>query len=365
MRSPRIKVLRPQCNERKGPTPCLMTEVQRATIQDVALLAGLSICTVSRALRGLPNVSESAQGRVAGAAAKLGYVASAAASRLAGGSTRSVAIITPTATTWFFAHAVEAAEQVFADSGLDTMLISLRNDPSVHSRIFGDLPGLAQKVDGVLLINVELTDGQIQALAASSLAVASVGMYDVPWDNVGIDNVLAARMATGHLLDLGHWDLAILCDREKGSRSVLTASDRLRGFTEALTDHDLTVDADLVVNAPSTIDGGRQAMTELIENRRMPTAVFAGCDETAFGAMAALREHGLSAPKNMSIVGLDEHPMSDFLGLSTVQQPVADQGAFGANLLVDRLHKPDSAPEPANHLLPTSLLARSSSRRRR
>lgn len=124
----------------------------RVTIQDVAALSGLSICTVSRALRQLPNVSESARLKVADAAMKLGYRASSAASRLAGGSTGAVAIVVPTATAWFFAQAVEAAEEVFADSGYDSILLSLRNKESVHRKLFGDLPGLSQRVDGVLLL---------------------------------------------------------------------------------------------------------------------------------------------------------------------------------------------------------------------
>ena len=108
----------------------------------------------------------------------------------------------------------------------------------------------------------------------------------------------------------------------------------------------MTVDPDLVLDAGSSIEGGRLAMIELIENRRMPSAILAGCDETAFGALMALRDLGLSAPKNVSIIGIDDHQMSWFLGLSTISQPVADQGAFAANLLIDRLHR-SGLPNPA------------------
>ena len=343
----------------------LQAKTPRATIQDVAALSGLSICTVSRALRQLPNVSEKAQAKVSDAAAKLGYKASSAASRLAGGSTGSVAIIVPTATAWFFAQAVEAAEEVFAGGGYDTVLISLRNRPSVHRKLFGDLAGLSQRVDGVLLLNIALSEAEIAALAGSGLAVASVGMHGVPWDNVGIDNEEAARTATKHLLGLGHWDLAMLSGSEAGGPSVVTGSERLRGFGRALADHDLTVDPDLVIDAGFSIDGGRLAMTELIENRRMPSAILAGCDETAFGALMALREFGLSAPKNVSIIGIDDHQMSWFLGLTTMSQPVADQGAFAANLLIERLHRPGLPNPPASHVLDTKLVERRSTRRRR
>ena len=343
----------------------LQAKAPRVTIQDVAALSGLSICTVSRALRNLPNVSASAQGKVSDAAAKLGYKASPAASRLAGGTTGSVAIIAPTATAWFFAQAVEAAEEVFAGAGYDTVLISLRNRPSVHSKLFGDLAGLSQRVDGILLLNIALSEAELAAVAGSGLAVASVGMHDVPWDNVGIDNVEAARAATEHLLGLGHWDVAMLSGSETGEPSLTTANERLRGFEQALGAHDVTVDPDLVLDAGSSIEGGRLAMIELIENRRMPSAILAGCDETAFGALMALRDHGLSAPKNMSIIGIDDHQMSWFLGLSTISQPVADQGAFAADLLIDRLHRSGLPNPPSSHVLETKLIERRSTRRRR
>jgi DNA-binding LacI/PurR family transcriptional regulator len=342
-----------------------MAKVHRATIQDVAVLSGLSICTVSRALRSLPNVSDRAQRLVAEAAQKLDYKASSAASRLAGGSTGSIAIIAPTATAWFFAQAVEAAEEVFADSGFDTVLISLRNTPSVRKKVLGDLAGLAQRVDGVLLLNVDLTDEEIAAVAGSGLAIASLGMGGVPWDNVSIDNEHAAWQATEHLLELGHWDLGVLTGREMGGNSVHTSADRLKGFNRALAEHDLGVHPDLVVCADSSIEGGRRAMTELIAHRSFPSAIFAECDEAAFGALMALREHGLSAPKSVSIVALDDHPMSWFMGLSTVAQPVADQGAFAANLLCERLQNPSNLGEPANHLMATKLIERKTTRRKR
>jgi DNA-binding LacI/PurR family transcriptional regulator len=343
----------------------MVSGTPRVTIQDVAALSGLSICTVSRALRNLPNVSEKAQLKVADAAEKLGYRASSAASRLAGGTTGSVAIIVPTATAWFFAQAVEAAEEVFADSGYDTVIMSLRNKPSNQKKLFGDLKALSQRVDGVLLLNIALSPLEIEALAASGLGVTSVGMHAVPWDNVGIDNKAAAWKATSHLLSLGHWDLAILSGRETGEGSVVTATERLEGFELALAEQDLTVDPDLVVDAGSSIEGGRRAMTELIEHRRMPSAIFAGCDETAFGALMALRELGLSAPKHVSIIGIDDHQMSWFLGLTTIAQPAADQGAFAATLLVERLAHRGAPGAGVHHELDTKLIERKTTRRRR
>ncbi|MEA5455081.1 LacI family DNA-binding transcriptional regulator [Sinomonas sp. JGH33] len=342
-----------------------MTDRARATIRDVATLSGLSICTVSRALRGLPNVSLDAQKRIEDAAEKLGYRASSAASRLAGGRTGQVAIIAPKATSWFFAEAVEAAEEVFADSGLDTVLVSLRGQGKVRDRLFDDPTEFSQRVDGVLLFGVNLDASQVEALSESRLAVASVGLEGVPWDNVGIDDEAAAWAATRHLLDLGHWDLAMLAGSEPSHGTVTTAAQRRAGFERALDEEHLEPDPDMMVSAPSTIDGGYQAMTELISTRRVPGAVFAGCDEAAFGALKAMREHGLSAPKKVSLIGIDDHPMSSFLGLTTVAQPVPDQGAFAATLLAERLQNHDDGGAPHDHRLPTPLIERKTTRRSR
>jgi DNA-binding LacI/PurR family transcriptional regulator len=199
-------------------------------------------------------------------------------------------------------------------------------------------------------------------LEACGLAVASVGMRNVPWDNVGIDDEHAAWQATQHLLGLGHWNLAVLSSNE---HPVVTETPRFRGFRRALDEHHLTVHPDLVVASGPGIDDGRRAMTELITRGAKPTAVFAHCDEAAFGALTALREYGLSVPKNVSVIGIDDHPMSWFLGLSTVAQPVADQGAFAANLLCERLLNNESPHQPSNHLLDTKLIERKTTRHKR
>lgn len=337
----------------------------RVTVHDVATLSGLSICTVSRALRGLPNVSGDAQRRVEDAAEKLGYRRSAAASRLAGGRTGHVAVVAPRATAWFFAQAVEAAEEVFAAAGLDPVLVSLRGSERVLEEVFGHPGQLSQRFDGLLLLGVELDGSRVGALAESGPAVASVGMRGVPWDNVGIDDEGAGWSATRHLLDLGHWDVAMLAGSEPGDGTAASAGQRRAGYERALAEEDIEVHPDMVVSGESTIEGGYRAMVELISNRSVPSAVFAGCDEAAFGALKAMREHGLAAPKDLSLAGIDDHPMSSFLGLTTVAQPVADQGAFAAALLVDRLQGPDAAGEARDHRLPTSLIGRRTSRRPR
>ena len=124
-----------------------------------------------------------------------------------------------------------------------------------------------------------------------------------------------------------------------------------------------------MLDAGSSIELGRLAMVELVKIPRMPSAILAGCDGTACCALMAMREPGLSAPENVSIIGIDDHQMSWFLGLTTIAQPLADQGAFAANLLIERLHRsglaiPPPASPPSNHLPDTTLVERTGTRRR-
>jgi len=124
-----------------------------------------------------------------------------------------------------------------------------------------------------------------------------------------------------------------------------------------------------VLDAGSSIELGRLAMVELVKIPRMPSAILAGCDGTACCALMAMRAPGLSAPENVSIIGIDDHQMSWFLGLTTIAQPLADQGAFAADLLIERLHRsglanPPPVSPPSNHLLDTKLVERTGTRRR-
>lgn len=124
-----------------------------------------------------------------------------------------------------------------------------------------------------------------------------------------------------------------------------------------------------MLDAGSGIEGGRLAMVEPVENPGMPSAILARCDGTACCVLMAMREPGLSAPENVSIIGIDDHQMSWFLGLTTIAQPLADQGAFAANLLIERLHRsglanPPPASPPSNHLPDTTFVERTGTRRR-
>jgi LacI family transcriptional regulator, repressor for deo operon, udp, cdd, tsx, nupC, and nupG len=327
-----------------------------AKIDDVARLAGVSTATVSRALRGLPSVTEETRARVEAAAATLGYVASPTASRLAGGRSGSVGVVVPRVTRWFFATLVDAAEEVLRASGHDVLLFNLGGRQSATRRLLHG-SSLPKRVDALMLASVPRTADDDEAIDRLGLPVVIVGARRPGWGSVRIDDVAAARTATEHLISLGHRRIAHLAGDSRDAFASTVHIDRQSGYRDALCAAGLPVGDGLDVEVEFTVDGGARGMAELLRRGEPPTAVFAACDEMAMGAMRTLREWGLGVPTDVSVIGIDDHDLSAVLGLTTVAQPAAAEGRLAASMLLESLA---GAPRvrPLDVVVPTRLVRR-------
>lgn len=328
----------------------------RPDIEAVARLAGVSTATVSRALRGLPNVSADARARVLAAARELDYVVSPSASRLASGQTRSIGVVLPYIGRYFFSQALAGAEEVFRRAGYDVLLFALP-DEGARNDFFERMP-LRRRVDGVLVITLPLTEPQIAQFQALGVPIGAVGMSLSGASGVGIDDVAAARTATHHLLNLGHRRIAMIGGgvSESEPNPFVTPEARRAGYREALAGAGLPWRPEYEVDGKFTSLGGEQAMGQLLSLPEPPTAVFAQSDRMAMGAMHALRRSGLSCPADMSLVGFDDHEMAASVDLTTIAQPMPEQGAVAAQQVLDAL----AGKRPAQVLLPTHLVLRTS-----
>jgi DNA-binding LacI/PurR family transcriptional regulator len=307
-------------------------------IDDVARLAGVSTATVSRALRGLPPVSESTRRRVLAAAEQLGYTASPSASRLAGGKTGTVAVVVPRITSWFFATVVEAAEETLHQAGYDLLLYNLGGREQIRQRLLRTA-NLHKRADAVMLVATPIHASDLPVVTGRVLpgVTVSSGTVIPGWPCVRIDDVLAARTATEHLLALGHRRIAHISGDDSDELAFTTHLDRRRGYREALLAAGITPDPRLDIEAQFTVHGGRRATEELLRRGVPPTAIFAACDEMAMGAMARLRQAGLRVPQDVSVIGVDDHSLAAVVGLTTVAQPAAEQGRLAAAMLLDPL----------------------------
>jgi LacI family repressor for deo operon, udp, cdd, tsx, nupC, and nupG len=332
-------------------------------IEDVAREAGVSTATVSRALRGLPRVSAATRERVLAAAAKMEYVASPHAASLAGGHTRAVGIVVPNVTRWFFGSVVHGAEELLRQEGYDLLLYNITGDPVARSRLFS-AHLLNKRVDAVMVLAVQPTPEEVASIDRMGAPTVVVGGAVPGWSDVRIDDVEAAAKATRHLLDLGHERVAYLGgvpDPEHAGLKFTAPTDRRAGYRRTMAAAGLEIDPAWEVTGDFSAQGGLSAARRLLKARVLPTAVFAGSDEMAFGAAQAVREAGLRVPEDISLIGIDDHELSEFFDLTTVAQPAHEMGRLGARRLLDGLTGP--TPDPVDTIVSTHLIPRRSTAR--
>jgi len=332
--------------------------VSQPTITDVALAAGVSVATVSRALRGLDKVHPETRERVLRAAAELDYIASPTASGLASGRTRLIGIITPFMARWFFTEMMSAIEKTVRVQQHHILLMDLE-EPETVGRLSLTQGMMFKRIDGLIVINVEMQEPERDLVARLGLPVVSVGSRVDQFPVVGIDDVGCARLAAEHLIGLGHRRIAYIGRARSESAHRQTPQDRLRGFHDALAAHGLDVPDGWVLESDWSAADAKAGALGLLSRPDRPTAVLAASDEMALGVIGAARDLGIDVPGDLSVVGIDDHDMARVFGLTTVRQDVRAQGAAAATALLAQLGLADP-DEARDHTVPVELVERSS-----
>ena len=329
----------------------------RVTIEKVAERAGVSVATVSRALRGLPNVSPKTRERVISVAAMLNYRPDPNAARLAAGRTRTVAVGVVAIPIWYTGQVVSGIEAVLTSQGYDLTLLLIA-DELVRSRALGDVGGgVSKRADGAIIVDLAPTEMERHLLEEQRVPWVMVGADYPSIDSVIIDNVAGAAAATRHLLDLGHESIGLISG---GPASFPAASptQRRTGFLRTLGEAGVRFDPTHERVGDFSALGGYEAMQALLTLPKPPTAVFAMSDEMAMGAMRASAEAGMRVPGDMSIVGFDDVDWAFTVGLTTVRQDATELGAIAARLMIERLE--GKARDRQLVTVPTELVVRSS-----
>lgn len=328
-----------------------------STIADVAARAGVSKATASRALSGGGYVSADTRERVRTAARELHYVAHSSATSLATGRSLSVGVIMPALDRWFFAELLAGIQDGLLDAGQDLVLYGLQEGSVQRARLFADvLP--RRRLDGIIAVGIQPSTDELSRLVRVGSPLVSIGAYREDNSSVSIDDEAAARIATEHLIDLGHRDIAFLGGRADAAAHAYGDEQRLRGYRAAMS---AAAPHAEIRHAPgdSTTPGGYEAGVRMLGDRQnRPTAFVAVCDEAAIGGIIAARRLGLSVPAELSVVGIDDHTHAEMFSLTTVRQHPRQQGRRAVELLRRRMDAPDA---PAEHLAVASeLVVRSS-----
>lgn len=322
------------------------------TIEEVATRAGVSVATVSRALRGLPNVAASTRAKVQQAATDLNYRPDPFAAGLASGRTMTVGLAAPLIDSLYIAQIVSGVEAVLVEAGFDLVIFTMGS--SVAERSFSGSSGNRHRlVDGMIFVDVDLASELRKDVSLETKAV-TVGTRGEKFSSVSIDNGAAALHAMAHLLELGHRRIALLCGPEGSNPSG--SQDRRQGYEEAMQDAGC-FDPELVVDASFSLVGATEVTRKLLVLDDPPTALFALSDEMAIAAISVLGEAGLQVPEDVSVVGFDDVDLASVLKLTTVRQPMQQLGAAAARQLLSELA--EEQDEPVHQTFETSLIVRS------
>ena len=300
----------------------------------VARASGVSPATVSRILNGTAVVSDEKRAAVDRAIAELGFVPNPIARGLAGGRTRSAGVITQAIDSPYYGVALRGIEEALGMAGYLPLFVSGHWNADEEKRCIDELR--ARRVDGLIVLTGRLDDAELCRVAAllptviTGRRLAAPGLYALHFDDFE-----GARLATTHLLALGHRRIAFIA----GDPVHPDAQERLRGYRAALQGAGVRYREKLVLPGRFHEDSGRVAVEKLLATGEPFSAIFAANDQMAFGAALALYRRGLRVPDDVSLVGFDDvagaaHALPP---MTTVQQPGLEMGRLAATCLLQLL----------------------------
>lgn len=324
----------------------------KVTLADVARLAGVGVGTASRALSGSGKVAPETRAKVLEVADRLHYVVSPDAASLARGRTGRVALVVPHLSRWFFGEVAEGIAAALREADLDLLLYPVGDVQERHA-FFDRLPA-RRKVDAVVVVAFQVDEVERRRLELMGVHIVAAGGQSAEYPFVRIDDYAAGRRAMDHLVFLGHRRIAMLEARDPDQPGL--EPPRSDAYYAVLAENGIDVDPDLVVTSDWGGEQGAQSMSALLSLRHPPTAVYAHSDEVALGALRTIRRAGLDAPRDISVVGIDDHPLAALTDLTTVRQPAYAQGVRAAEMLVALLNEDPEVDLSVT--LPTELVVR-------
>lgn len=277
------------------------------TLEMVASAAKVSPSTVSRYLNGTAKVSDAKRSAIEAAVKKLNFVSNPIASGLAGGKTHSIGVITQVLGSPYYGQAMLGIEEVLISANYAPLFVSSHWNEEIEMGCINFLEG--RRVDGIIILTACLPDEVlIQRSVRTPIVVTSRNLNSDRLFSLNFDNFTGARMATEHLIELGHSRIAFI----KGVSSHPDAIERFRGYRAALKAHNIPYDPNLCIQGHFQESGGEKATQKLLQSDAGFTAIFAANDQMAYGAALALYNHGLRIPDDVSLVGFDDLPLSSF-----------------------------------------------------
>ncbi len=332
----------------------------RVSIKDIARAAGVSHSTVSRALRDVTLIRPATRSRIQALAHEMGYSPDTIARSLVTGHTRTVGIVVTTIADPFVAEVVRGVENRALPSGYSTILASSGGEPDREVAAVEMLR--AKRVEAVIVTSSRVGALYLQRLEAQQVPVVLINDHTsqtAPTTfSVTVDNMAGGRLATEHLVALGHRRIAYISSAPGHSDSV----ERLAGYRQALEAAGIPRDDALLVPGNGRADGGEAALSAMQALAQPVTAAFCYNDMTAIGLLRAARLAGVRVPQDLAVVGFDDILYASYVvpPLTTISQPTMAMGERAMDMAL-ALASGAGAPPESHVVMPGRLVVRESS----
>ena len=332
------------------------------TIHDIAKKLNISASTVSRALKDNPLISEATRKLIKKTAKEMGYRPNIMAANFRTKRTNTIGVIVPLINRHFFSSVISGIEDIAYENGFAVTISQSNDNFEKENKIAHTL--FANRVDG-LILSLGMETKSFEHLKLFSERNIPLVLFDRVTDEINahkiiVDDYAGGYRATKHLIKNGAKKVAHI----GGPQTINIYKNRQKGYTDALNENGIKIDKSLVFNGNMTKNAGINAIKELIDNNKIPDAIFCANDTTALGIITYLKTTGIKIPDDISIVGFSNEPFSEVVtpSISTIKQPGFLMGQKAAKLLINQISNKKENPGFETITMPTELIVRESSK---
>lgn len=335
---------------------------RQTTIKDIAKKLNISVSTVSRALRGLPDVNDETRKSVEDLAKKLDYHPNAVATSLVKSKTYTVGVSIPNFVIHFYSSAIVGIQDVLFPAGYNIMVC--QSNESYEHEVKNVQTLVNSRVDGLIVSQSLGTQDlrHFQSVVEKGIPLVSFNrtLDGLPASKVEVEDYQGAFQAVEYLIHTGCRRIAHIA----GPQNLRISQSRLRGYQDAMAKHQLHIHEGYIVYGDFSIESGKACMSQLLELSPMPDAVFVVSDHPAFGVLSGLKERRINIPEEISVIGFTDEPFCSLIepSLTTVAQPTYEVGRATAELFLKWIGDKDHF-QPEMRVLKTELKVRNSTRR--
>ena len=324
------------------------------TIKEVAQKANVSIATVSRVLNAKDRVAPETRDKVLEACQELGYAPNLQAQRLKLQRTESIMVVLPFLTLPSIVERLRGVQAALAKSEFDLIPFSVES-PEERDKYLLSLSNRS-RADGVLVMSMPITENQARRFLDINMPVVLIDACHPEMKRVIVDDYSGGKMATNHLLELGHTRIGFISDPLENPLHFSSTASRYKGFCEALREANVAIEGQYQIQGRHGRNEARKMALSMLSLPEPPTAIFAASDTQAIGVLDAARQLNISVPNELSVIGYDDIRDADYVNLTTIKQPLFESGLEGGKALIKLIESGEAAPLETT--LPVSLVVR-------